>query len=76
MKDPRLSKLAKLLVNYSTEVKKGDLVFVSCKDVASPWLVEVIKEATKAGANVQYRLESEEAREMQLKYSSDEQLKY
>ena len=75
MADKRLNKLAKLLVNYSTEVKPGDLVFVSCNDIASPWLIEVVKEATKAGGNVQYRLESEEAREMQLKYSSEEQLK-
>lgn len=28
MADPRLNKLAKLLVNYSTKVKKGDFVFV------------------------------------------------
>ncbi|MGG7176826.1 aminopeptidase [Clostridium paraputrificum] len=75
MADQRLNKLAKLLVNYSTEVKPGDLVYVSCSDIASPWLVEVVKEATKAGGNVQYKLESEEAREMQLKYSTDEQLK-
>lgn len=74
MADQRLNKLAELLVNYSTEVKQGDLVYVSCTDVANPWLVEVVKEATKAGGNVQYRLESEEAREMQLKYSTDEQL--
>ena len=75
MADKRLNKLAKLLVNYSTEVKKGDLVYVSCTDVANPWLVEVVKEATIAGGNVQYKLESEEAKEVKLKYSSEEQLK-
>lgn len=75
MADQRLNKLAKLLVNYSTEVKPGDLVFISANEVASPWLIEVVKEATKAGGNVQYKLSSEEAREMQLKFSSEEQLK-
>lgn len=75
MKDIRLSKLAKLLVNYSTGVKKGDLVFVSCDEVASPWMAEVVKEAVKAGAHVETVLTSEEVYEMKLKYSTEEQLK-
>ena len=76
MADKRLNKLAKLLVNYSTEVKPGDLVFVSADEVCTPWVTEVIKEATKAGAYVEYKLSSQEAREMQLKYSNDEQLRH
>lgn len=75
MADSRLNKLAKLLVNYSTEVKKGDFVFVSCNEVASPWLTEVVKEATKAGAHVETNISCEEAAEMRLKYSTEEQLK-
>ena len=46
MADQRLNKLAKLLVNYSTEVKKGDFVFICADEVATPWVVEVAKEAT------------------------------
>ena len=57
MADQRLNKLAKLLVNYSTAVKEGEFVFVSCNEVANPWLTEVVKEATKAGAHVEYILE-------------------
>ena len=76
MADKRLNKLAKLLVNYSTEVKPGDLVFVSADEVCTPWATEVIKEATKAGAYVEYKLSSQEVREMQLKYSNDEQLRH
>lgn len=75
MGDQRLNKLAKLLVNYSTEVKKGDFVFVSCNEVASPWLTEVVKEAVKAGAHVETNITSEEAAEMKLKFSTEEQLK-
>lgn len=74
MKDIRLNKLAKLLVNYSTEIKKGDFVYISCDEVASPWMVEVAKEAVKAGAHVETRLSSEEVAEMVLKYGSPEQL--
>ena len=75
MADQRLNKLAKLLVNYSTEVKKGDFVFICADEVATPWAVEVAKEATKNGAHVEYRLESDEMQEIKLKYSSEEQLK-
>ena len=76
MADQRLNKLAKLLVNYSTEVKPGDLVFVSADEACTPWVIEVVKEATKAGGYVEYKLSSQEAREMQLKYSNDDQLRH
>ncbi|MFL0247807.1 aminopeptidase [Candidatus Clostridium stratigraminis] len=74
MGDIRLNKLAKLLVNYSTEIKKGDFVFVSSDEVAAPWMVEVVKEAIKAGAHVETYLSSQDIAEMKLKYSSEEQL--
>jgi aminopeptidase len=74
MADQRLNKLAKLLVNYSTEVKPGDFVFVSCDEVAKPWAVEVVKEAVKAGAHVETVLSSQDIGEVKLKYSNDEQL--
>lgn len=74
MADQRLNKLAKLLVNYSTEVKPGDIVFVSCDEIASPWMVEVVKEVVKAGAHVETVLSSQEVSEVILKYSSEEQL--
>lgn len=74
MADMRLNKLAKLLVNYSTEVKPGDFVLVQCEDVATPWMAEVVKEATKAGAHVEVLVDSQEAKYIKLKYSSKEQL--
>lgn len=75
MKDIRLNKLAKLLVNYSASVKKGDFVFVSGDEVCKPWAVEVVKEAILAGAHVETQLSSEEIAEVRLKYSTEEQLK-
>jgi aminopeptidase len=74
MADQRLNKLAKLLVNYSTKIKPGDFVFVSCDEVATPWMIEVVKEAVKAGAQVETALSSQEVSEIKLKYSSEEQL--
>jgi aminopeptidase len=74
MSDIRLNKLAKLLVNYSTEIKDGEFVFVSSEEVATPWMVEVVKEAVKAGAHVETLLNSQEIAEAKLKYSTDKQL--
>ena len=74
MGDIRLNKLANLLVNYSAEVKPGDFVFVMSEDVAAPWMVEVVKEAVKAGAHVETLLNNQEVNEVKLKYSTEEQL--
>ncbi|WP_032121403.1 aminopeptidase [Clostridium amazonitimonense] len=74
MADQRLNKLAKLLVNYSTEVKKGDFVFIMCDEVCTPWMVEVVKEAVLAGAHVETMITSTDVSEMKLKYSTSEQL--
>lgn len=75
MKDLRLIKLADLLVNYSTKVKKGDFVFIECNTVAEPFMVEVAKAAIKAGAHVETLLDSEGVSNVKLKYSTEEQLK-
>ena len=74
MSDNRLKKLANLLVNYSAEVKPGEFVFVTSDEVATPWMVEVVKAAVIAGAHVETLLSSQEVNEMKLKYSSEEQL--
>ncbi|WMJ80867.1 aminopeptidase [Clostridium sp. MB40-C1] len=74
MADQRLNKLAKLLVNYSAEVKEGDFVLVQCDEIAEPWMVEVVKEAIKAGAHVETILDSHETEQIKLRYSSEEQL--
>ena len=74
MSDLRLKKLADLLVNYSTEVKKGDFVFVSCENVSEPWMKEVVKAAVIAGGHVETILQSSEVNNIKLKYSTKEQL--
>jgi len=75
MNDPRLSKLAKLLVHYSGAVKKGDFVFISADEVCAPWVAEVTKEAILAGGHVETMISSQSVAEMRLKYSTEEQLK-
>src|ERR1700751_1536435 len=50
MTDPRYTKLADLLVNYSTELKKGDRVLLDMIDVPDEFAIELIRAARRAGA--------------------------
>jgi aminopeptidase len=50
MTDPRYKKLADLLVNYSTELKKGDRILLDMIDVPDEFTVELIRAARAAGA--------------------------
>jgi len=50
MTDPRYTKLAKLLVEYSTALKKGDRVLLDLIDVPDEFGVELIRAARAVGA--------------------------
>ncbi|MEI8290642.1 MAG: aminopeptidase [Verrucomicrobiota bacterium] len=50
MTDPRYTKLAKLLVNYSTALKKGDRILLDMVDVPDEFTVEMIRAVRAAGA--------------------------
>src|ERR1700744_3562648 len=50
MTDPRYSKLAKLLVNYSTALKKGDRILLDMIDVPDEFTIELIRAVRAAGA--------------------------
>jgi len=50
MTDPRYQKLAKLLVNYSTALKKGDRILLEMIDVPDEFTVELIRTVRAAGA--------------------------
>jgi len=49
MPDPRISNLARTLVEYSTRVKPGDHVAIMTQPVAMPLAEEVYRFALKAG---------------------------
>ncbi len=74
MKDPRLTKLADLLIHYSLKVQPKENVVVICDEVAIPWLKEVVQAAVQAGGNVETLINCQEINEIRLKYSNDEQL--
>jgi len=50
MTDPRYQKLAKLLVEYSTELKKGDRILLDMIDVPDEFTIELIRTVRAAGA--------------------------
>ena len=50
MTDPRYQKLAKLLAEYSTELKPGDRVLLDMIDVPDEFTIELVRAARKAGA--------------------------
>ena len=76
MRDARLSKLAEVLVNYSTGVKKDQLVRISGPPVASPLILEIFEKVLEAGGHPFIRMGPEDAQEMFYKQASEAQLKY
>src|SRR3982750_3229965 len=50
MTDPRFTKLAKLLVEYSTALKKGDRILLDMIDVPDEFTIEMIRAVRAAGA--------------------------
>src|SRR5271165_6487562 len=49
MTDPRYAKLASLLVNYSTEIKKGDTALLDMIDVPDEFALELMRAVRAAG---------------------------
>lgn len=50
MKDPRMTSLARLLINYSCALEQGEKVFIECTDIPDEFSIELIREARRAGA--------------------------
>lgn len=76
MADPRVEKLADLLVNYCVEVRQGDWVLVRGHVLAQPLVEQVVKHIALAGGNPTVLLESDEMDEMLLQSASEDQLRW
>ena len=76
MRDPRLTKLAEVLVNYSVGVKPGQLVRISGPTVAEPLVVEIYREVVRAGGNPMVRMGPEEVEEILYKNATEQQLDF
>jgi aminopeptidase len=76
MRDQRLSKLADVLVHYSTRVKAGDLVGISADPVAFPLVEAVYESVLAAGGHPFWHMRSESLIESLLLNGSEEQLRF
>ncbi len=76
MVDPRLQKLADVLVQYSTKVKKGDLVAIRADPIAFPAVEATYAAVLKAGGFPFWVAQSDRLTEIMLAHGSDDQLKY
>lgn len=76
MRDPRLEKLADVLVNYSVGVKKGQSVRISGAPVAQPLILEIYRKVLLAGGHPLVRMSPDELGEIFYKLASEEQLRY
>jgi aminopeptidase len=59
MRDPRLTKLADVLVNYSTGVRKDQLVRIGGPPVAAPLVLEIQTKVLEAGGHPFIRMAPE-----------------
>jgi aminopeptidase len=76
MSDPRVAKLADLLVNYSLELQPGQVVRIDGGTVAAPLVTELYRYALKAGAHPRTRLEVEGLDVIAVRDSSEQQLTF
>lgn len=76
MTDPRVEKLARVLVHYSLEVRRGNLVRISGPALASSHIAAVYKEVLQAGAHPTVRVSIEGLEEIFYRTASEEQLRY
>src|SRR3990172_12962046 len=76
MPDPRVAKLAKVLVHYSVEVQKGQQVIIRTSAIAEELTLAVYEEIIRAGAHPFITNEVPGAKEAFYKLASDDQLDY
>ena len=76
MRDPRLDKLAAVLVQYSINVKKGDLVRIGGELPGLPLMEAVYEQVLMAGGHPFLNVAVEELEDAFFRIGSDEQLSY
>lgn len=76
LRDPRLDQLARVLVEYATGVKPGQLVRLSGDPIAMPLLEALYEQVLKAGAHPYFKCSPEALEDLFYEFASDEQLQY
>ena len=76
MGDPRVERLAEVLVEYSTDVSSGQLVLIETTPLSGPLLTALFRRILQAGGHPQVRLGLDGAAESLLERGSSEQLEW
>ena len=76
MPDPRITKLAKILIHYSLELKPGQTLQIRTHPIAEELTLAAYEEAIQAGANVFIQNVVPGTDEIFYKYASDAQLDF
>jgi len=74
--DPRYTKLAEVLVRYSTNVQPGELVRIAASTVAEPLVLAIYREVVRAGGNPDVALVPDACKRILLDEGTDDQLLY
>ena len=74
--DPRIKKMAEVLIRYSLETRPGDLLLINASPVAAPLVEECYRQALLAGANPFVDLQLPALAEIFYRTASDEQLDF
>jgi len=76
MDDPRVEKLAQILVNYCVEVKPGDKIALDGHWVTRPLMVATYREIIHAGGHPYVMWGDSDMREIMIKEGNDAQLSF
>ncbi len=76
MSDPRIKKLAEILVHYSLSLKPGEKLRIRTSPLADELSLAVYKEALLAGAHITVQNNLPGASEIFYKFANEEQLTY
>jgi aminopeptidase len=76
MTDPRIDKLAEVLVNYSVAIKQGDKTLISGAVPAAPLLKSIYAKVLQAGGYPLAMISLPGVDELLYRYASDDQLQY
>ncbi len=76
MHDPRLERLADVLVRYSTRIQPGNLVRLSGPPIARPLVVALYRAVIRAGGHPLVHMVPDECAEIKLDEASEEQLRF
>ena len=75
MSDPRLAQWARVMAEYSVEIRPGDKVFIHTAPAATPLVLELVREILQRGGYPQFLIDLPGVNEVFYKYANGEQLK-